>query len=180
MTGGRHARSARSIRLGAAVLVFGTLAPVGCSAADDAEDAVKGKAIAALAEGRWACAPKEVTEETDAFEVEISPGNFTLYRGSKEAGGDEITGVWTVEGGDLAIEFTGPAASGGPLFEVVDFDDLTTESDGFTLSAAGVMAEELERDGEATTRDLDVDLDGADALTLTATDGGDPWTCDRQ
>lgn len=180
MVGGTRARRARSLLCGVAVIAAGAGLAVGCGAADDATDAIKGKALQEAAEGRWACAPAKVTEETDTFEIEIRAGSFTIFPNAGDAPVEQLPGLWTIEDGDLVIEFTGVAAGGGPLFEVLDFDELTSESDGFTLAAAGVVADDLAAEGEDTTSELAVETDGTDAITLTASGGGDTWTCTRR
>src|SRR5689334_4167058 len=114
------------------------LAAVACSSG---ADAVKESAIEKVAVGTWRCdVDVEGTNDTP-FTATIREGGFSLDLDDPAAANTKLAGTWSVEDGDLAIEFTGAAAE-APGMAIDDFDQLDLDSTGFTLSQSGVVAQE--------------------------------------
>jgi hypothetical protein len=178
----RRRRSARCA-LAAALVLVAAAAAAACSS-DDAKEA----AIEQLAVGTWACAPDLDGDPGSPFRIEVREGGFTVTLDDTTKANRKLTGTWSVEGGDLAIEFTGKAV-GAPPIGVDDFDELTPESTGFRLTEPGIYApaqvtEDMTEEEfaaaleEPAVLDVDVDVRGTSAITLDTADG-DPWTCER-
>jgi hypothetical protein len=163
----------RSLGLG---LVLGAGFLVGCGAAEEARDAT----LRELALGSWACTADEGGAEALPFIVRIEgDGTFGVAPDGSAADelplpGGELTGTWTIEGGDLRWGFDGPAPVGP--FTVPGFDDLDLESEQFTLENPAFFGEDVEVADEEV---FDVEAHSKDSVTLSVR-GGDPWTCDRQ
>lgn len=144
-------------------------------------DGVKETALEKLAIGTWSCSTDAPGSSSVPFEVQVREGGFSV---KTDANRDrKITGTWSVEDGDLTIDFTG-AAAGALDFEVLGFDELTLKSRKLTLDDGGLTGrpmEMTEADPEAGLEPLDVAVEthGTSSFTWTLPYGGDPWTCDR-
>jgi hypothetical protein len=166
----------RSLGLG---LVLGAGGLLGCGAAEEAREAV----LSELAVGSWACARDDGAAEALPFTVRIKgDGTFGVAFEAAPADevalpGGELTGTWTIEGGDLRWGFDEPAPVGP--FTVPGFDDLDLESEQFTLENPGLFGEGNGLDEPADEEVYDVEAHDKDSVTFSVR-GGDPWTCDRQ
>lgn len=181
-TGGPR-RCSRARWLAAAAVLLPPAALAACGS-----DAAKEATLEKLAVGTWACTPDEAGDPGSPFHIDIREGGFTVTLDDTTEANRKLTGVWSVEAGDLAIEFTGQGA-GAPAMGLDDFDELTPESTSFRLTEPGIYApsqvteDMTDEEWEAALAeppvldvDMAIDIRGSASVALDTAEGN-PWTC---